>query len=137
MDAEKLLMQLVEDKLLEAGGRRNRRAFQNANVDITRAPLLDMSPARQRLNFAVIKQIDPTLQVAQSVNGIIRLTTRKHPLYRAGIDFLSKKHPGHNIRMTEDILSFEPEEGLINMSENPLWIVQPENEFQVAIKRIF
>lgn len=89
------------------------------------------------LNVGVLRKFDSGVKIRQGRAGLIHVRTAFHPMVIAGVNYLNSMHPGHNIRMTEDILAFEPDEELINMSENPLWVIQPEDEFNVKIKRIF
>ena len=89
------------------------------------------------LNLGILRKFDSGVVIRQGRAGLVHVRTAFRPMVNAGVNYMTIMHPGHNIRMTEDILAFEPDEELINMSENPLWIIQPEDEFNVAIKRIF
>lgn len=137
MFKEKMLLQLMEDKLLIEAGRKRRVAFQGAELDLGEMPSFNLNPSRAAMNFNVLRRMDNTFRAFQGIAGTTKLITKRKPIVAAGVDFLKMNHPGHNIRMTEDILAFEPDEDMINMSENPLWIIEPKSEFEVAIKRIF
>lgn len=114
--------------------KRSRTAFAAPTLQ---SKALDLSPRNAALNLGPLRKFDPTLKVKAGFGHTTHLITSRKAMVITGIDLLKATHPGHNLRMTEDILSFEPDEDLINMSENPLWIIQPQSEFAVAIKRIF
>lgn len=137
MYKEHMLLRLMEDKVLLAEGRKRRVAFVGAELDVGNMPTFNMDPSKASINFGVLRRMDPTFKAYQGLAGTTRLVTRRNPIIAAGVDLLQTTHPGHNIRMTEDILSFEPDEELINMSANPLWVIEPKTANEVIIKRIF
>lgn len=127
-----MLTRWVESQLSEDPKVRRTASAAAANAFPT--GVLDIRASR--LNFDALKAKDPTLTVRAGMGGLINVSTKRIPLVADGINRLQTEHPAHKLIMTEDILSYEPDEDLIFMSVNPIWIVQPKDDFAVSIKRV-
>jgi hypothetical protein len=89
------------------------------------------------LNFDDLRKRDKSAKIVQMQKGYMVKLGKSHLAFDMG-SILSDKNPGVDLRFSEDLLEYEPDEELIVKSKVPLWVIKPiEGGSTVSIQRVW
>jgi len=89
------------------------------------------------LNFDNLKSKDCNARITQVGGGYQVKLSRPHLAFSMK-DLLSESNPGIDLKFSEDLLDYEPDEDLIIKTKIPLWVIKPmAGGNTVSIQRVW
>jgi hypothetical protein len=89
------------------------------------------------LNFEDLRKKDKKASIVQMKKGYRVKLSKPHLAFNMGA-ILSHSNPGIDLKFSEDLLEYEPDEELIVKSSVPLWVIKPvDGGSTVSIQRVW
>jgi predicted GH43/DUF377 family glycosyl hydrolase len=93
---------------------------------------------KNALSFAAFKKRDPRVKIASIEDGYDVVFSEDHLAFDLA-SLIMESNPNINLKFSQDLLDFEPEEELVMKSKVPLWIIEHvgPSKKRVQIKRVW
>ena len=89
------------------------------------------------MNFKGLQKADAYANIVQMGRGYNVRLSKPHLAFNMR-DILSQDNPGIDLRFSEDLLEYEPDEEIVLKSKIPLWVIKPmDGGNTVSIQRIW
>jgi hypothetical protein len=105
-------------------------AFSSENINF------EKEINRNLLKFEALLQKDPKVKIVQMGDQYKVKLSKAHLAFNMA-DILLKSNPEVDLKFSEDLLEYNPDEDLMMKSKMPLWIIHPNGNNSVSIKRMW
>lgn len=97
----------------------------------------DTEVTKNLLNFGALRERDKKASIVQMGKGYTVRLSKPHLAFDME-NLLSRSNPGIDLRFSEDLLEYEPDEELVLKSKIPLWVIKPmDGGNTVSIQRVW